>query len=300
MDNRYLVILWMVMLTSMACKDEIVNPESTPNPMNSNVEMNSDNSKVASILQQLLTNYEPLPEKAISISSDSTVFAQYALPTTRYRHGILGDDIEAGQLVVVMEDTFYEFILAEDYVYEDIRPRLYDVDADGQLEFITIRSHVSLGGGIAIYKIANNRLEEYAQVPEIGRSNRWLNIVEINDVDNDGIVELIWIETPHIGGTLKVANIQAGTLEVLSTAAQYSNHAIGDRNLCLSVLTEQNGHKTFYVPTQRRDKIIGFRLNNNQLRIVDEITQTIDFSQTLLSQYEFDGVLLEENNCINP
>jgi len=267
---------------------------------------NNDNDEVAiseienlTILNHLGINYKQLPEKEIARSLDNRVYAQYAMPTEKYAHGILGDKIEAEQLVVVVDSVFYDFKLPEDYVFEDIRPRLYDVDGDGKLEFITIRTNVSKGAGIAIYKVVGGQLVEYAFLPEIGTTHRWLNIVAINDLDNDGIVELAWIETPHIGGVLKVAKINTGTLKVIAEKAQYSNHAIGERNLCLSVLTEQSGKKVFYVPNQSRNKISGFTFFNNELQVFEEINQVVDFSKTLGAQYVFSNTKNEENNCIN-
>ena len=251
------------------------------------------------ILDQLVTNYQPLPEREIIRSLDNRVYAQYAMPTEKYSHGILGDKIEAGQLVVVVDSVFYELTLPGEFVFEDISPRLYDVDGDTELEFITIRTNVSQGAGIAIYKIIDEQLVEYAHVPEIGTMNRWLNIVAINDLDSDGIVELVWIQTPHIGGILKVAKIEAGTLKVLAEKAQYSNHAIGERNLCLSTLTVQSNQRVFYVPNQSRNKIVGFTFKNNELEVFEEITQDVDFSKTLGSQYGFTSTLEEGNNCIN-
>jgi hypothetical protein len=198
----------------------------------------------------------------------------------------------------VRDGIFYEYILPGDYVFEDIRPRLYDVDGDHELEVITIRTKVSQGGGIAIYKIVGELMVEYAHVPEIGTAYRWLNIAAIHDLDNDGIVELAWIETPHIGGTLKVAKINAGTLQVLSEKAQYSNHKIGEKNLCLSVLSEQLNKKVLYVPNQSRNKIIGFAFENNEFQAIDAIDQVVDFSKTLGAQYSFGNTIEEENNCI--
>jgi len=239
-----------------------------------------------------------LPEQEIAKSLDYSTYAQYAMPTEKYNHGILGDKTEAKQLVVAVDGVFYSYILPEDYVFEDIRPRLYDVDGDSELEFITIRTNVYQGAGIAIYKITGEQLLEYSNVREIGTSHRWLNIVAVNDLDNDGVVELVWIETPHIGGIIKVAKIKAGTLQVLSERSQYSNHAIGERNLCLSVLTEQLNAKVIYVPNQSRDKITGFSFRNNELLVFEEITQAVDFSATLGSQYGFNKVIEEEVNCI--
>jgi len=250
------------------------------------------------ILDQLVANYEQLPEGQISRSLDKRIYAAYTTPTEIYGHGVLGDRIEAAQLVVVVDSVFYELELESDFVFEDIRPRLYDVDGDSELEFITIRSNLSLGAGIVIYKIREEQLVEYAFIPEIGTPNRWLNLVAINDLDNDGIVELVWIQTPHIGGILKVAKIESGTLEVLTETSLYSNHAIGERNLCLSVLTENSNQKVFYVPTQNRDKIVGFTFDNNELNQFEEIIQDLDFSQSLNAQFNFSNIIEEEDNCI--
>ena len=285
----------MLLLISLtACNKETTEILTTaPEPMEATSVENQN------ILSQLATNYEQLPEQEIAVSLDSNVYAQYAMPTDRYPHGILGDRVEGGQLVVAVAGVFYELTLEDIYVFEDIRPRLYDVDGDGELEFITLRSHVDLGGGITIYKIINEQLVEYAQIAEIGRSFRWVNVVTINDLDNDGIVEVAWIETPHIGGTLKVAKIENGTLQVLAETAQYSNHAIGEQNLCLSVLTEQAGQKVVYVPNQRRNKMVGFTLENDQWQLFKEIDQVVDFSKPLITQYPFEGVVVEEeDNCI--
>lgn len=265
---------------------------------------NNDKEKVnnpkkdnQTIVDQLVTNYEQLPEREIIRSLDNRVYAQYAKPTEKYGHGILGDKIEAEQLVVVVDSVFYELTLPSEFAFEDICPRLYDVDGDEELEFITIRTNVSQGAGIAIYKIMDEQLVEYAYVPEIGTTNRWLNIVAINDLDNDGIVELVWIQTPHIGGILKAAKIKPGTLKVLAEKAQYSNHAIGERNLCLSILTVQSNQKVFYVPSQSRNKIVGFTFKNNELEVFEEITQVVDFSKFLGSQYGFSNTIEEGRNC---
>lgn len=251
-----------------------------------------------SIFDLLTTEYDLMPEGLISQSLDNRVYAQYVSPTGKYMHGILGDRIEAEGLVVVVDGVFYELQLDNDEVFEDIRPRLYDVDGDGALEFITIRSNLVTGAGIVIYKIINDRLMEYASVSEIGTANRWLNIVAIDDLDNDGVVELVWIQTPHIGGILKVAKIKEGVLQVLDETMQYSNHGIGERNLCLSVLANEFGQKLFYVPNQSRDKIASFIFENNELDLIEEIDLSVDFSQALISQFNFDNPIIDEVNCI--
>lgn len=253
----------------------------------------------AEILHALESQYSQMPEQEIAISRDKRVYAQYAKPVGRYSHGILGDSLEPSQIVVVQNNVFYEITLGDMYVFEDIRPRLYDVDNDNEFEFITIRTHIDKGAGIAVYKVHNGTLIEYAFVEEIGAPYRWLNIAAVADLDNDGIVELAWIQTPHIGGTLKVAKIHQGQLSILDQTSFYSNHAIGKKNLCLSVIAIENGRKILYVPGQDRMKIVGFGLVNNRLDMYREIDLNVDFSRKLEDQYDFSDVVRAEDNCIS-
>jgi hypothetical protein len=273
------------LLALLSCSKTLV--EEKDQPFNENL----------TILNQLALHYEQLPERVIHTSPDGRFYAQYAKPTTAYHHAILGDAIEGKQLVFVADSIFYEILLEEDYVFEDIAPRIMDIDGDGRPEIITIRTHKSYGAGIAIYKAQENGLSEFARVKEIGTRFRWLNIVAIADLDNDGITELAWIETPHIGGTLKIAKIKKGILEVVDEAWQFSNHAIGERNLCLSVLSNFNRRKTIYVPNQSRTKIVGFTFDNNKLEIADEIDLNIDFARPLNIQYHFSNKENEGNHC---
>ncbi len=248
----------------------------------------------------LSEDFDQLPEKQIAVSEDSTVYAQYARPTTRYTHGILGDVVEAGELVVWREGTSYMHILSDQYVFEDIRPRLSDVDGDGQVKVIAIRAHVDKGAGIAIYKVVENALSEFAWVEEIGRSSRWLNVAAIYDLDGDSTVELAWIQTPHIGGILRVAKIEAGELTVLAEASHYSNHAIGEINLCLSVVTQSDNAITLYVPSQDRGSIADFRFFGGLLQNTETIVQSVNFARSLASQYDFANVVQGGNNCVRP
>lgn len=290
-----LVILVLTISLSLSCQKEdaeITPEEEIMQPTDSDSLSNNH------ILQRLRTEYQLMPEEQIAISHDSTTYAQYSLPVTRYRHGILGDQIEAGQLVVVLDGKFYDLTLEDTYVFEDIRPRLADVDADGILEIVTIRSHLSNGAGIAIYKIIDDELQEYAKVEEIGLANRWLNPVVIGDLDQNGTVELVWIQTPHIGGILKVASFAPGALSVLDETSFYSNHAIGEQNLCLSVLTQEAGQFIFYVPSQNRNQIVGFSWSGSRLVQTSVIDQSVDFSIPLLDQFTFSNIIVAEDNCI--
>lgn len=280
-------ILVYLLLLFCSCGEDSIEPIDTRVPS-------------SEILRLMAENYVQLPEQLIAISSDSTVYAQYSDPSSIYTHGVMGDIVEGTSLVVYREGKFHKLLLESDYVFEDLRPRLVDVDQDGELEFICIRTQIENGAALVIYKIENEQLQEYAYVTEIGTNNRWLNYVAADDLDNDGIIELAWIQTPHIGGILKVARIERGALTVLSEASLYSNHGFGERNLCLSVLTDQGKNKRIYVPNQERNKIVGFSFSDDQLKVEEEIQINLDFSVPLKEQYSFDNISLGENNCIAP
>ncbi len=280
---KYFVTLVMLSVMFFACNED---------------EMLINAGENQNVLRQLSEDYELLPEMMVAVNSDSTTFAQYAKPTNKYLHGVLGNQIEAEQLVVVEDGVFYELTLNSSYLFEDIRPRIYDVDNDNQPEYITIRTHVQRGAAIVIYKVIDGQLTELSAIAEIGIPNRWLNIAAINDLDDDGNVEIAWVETPHIGGTLKVASVENGNIIFKDEVREYSNHAIGEINLCLSALTNNISFNGLYVPSQTRDKIVGFSFQNNQLSEFDAIDFDVDFSLPLEDQYLFDNLLSQNGNCI--
>ena len=269
----FLLFLWIVFATS--CKKE--QPDLLPEPPGN--------------------TYESLPENLVATDDNMTISARYVDPVTRYTHGILGDKIEAGGLLVIKDDQEYYYKLDEMFVFEDLQPRLYDVDLDGEMEFITIQTSLSFGAGVYVYKIINGRLQLYVKSEFIGIPYRWLNIAAIDDLDNDGNVEIAWIETPHIGGTLKIARLFNDSLWLLDEEEGVSNHQISSRNLCLSVVTTSNISKNLYVPNDPHDAIIGFRFQDEKLIALDTVILNIDPALPLFMQYDFQN-RLEDKNCI--
>ncbi len=238
-----------------------------------------------------------LPENLIATDSAAQVTARYTDPTKRYAHGILGDPIEAGGLLVVRKGKTYYYKLDDAFVFEDLQPRLADVDNDGELEFITIQSSLTMGASVAIYKIKDEKLQPYAASPFIGTSSRWLNIAAINDLDDDGKVEIAWVQTPHIGGILKIARVQNGALDLVDEISGVSNHRIGSRNLCLSVLTKNSAGQTVYIPTNQYDIVLGFQLIHGRIQKTDSITLAVDASRPLFEQHNFPS-RVPDRNCI--
>lgn len=157
------------------------------------------------------------------------VSATYAEPTTRYAHGVLGDTIEHGALVLTYAgaNNSYTLRLPEERVFEDTEPRLVDVDLDGQHEAVVVESHADKGARLAIYNAAGLM----AATPYIGTRNRWLAPIAAADLDGDGAVELAYIDRPHLAKTLRVWRFADGDLRELAQLSGLTNHRIGERDI---------------------------------------------------------------------
>jgi len=154
----------------------------------------------------------------------------------------LGDSVEGGGLSVKdRKGNLYTYQLPENSVFEDITPRLTDLDGDGRAEVITIKSFLDAGASLAIFGLRAGKLEPIATTPPIGMSNRWLNIAGIRDLNGDGLIDIATVVTPHIGGTLEVWTFKGSKLIMTASKYGFSNHFIGSRNLDLSAVGDVSG-----------------------------------------------------------
>jgi VCBS repeat protein len=150
--------------------------------------------------------------------------ASYSAPTTRYAHGVLGDDIEYGALELQFADgSGRRFTLPEILVFEDIAPRLADVTGDGAPEVITVESALTLGARLTVWN-SDGRL---ASTPHIGQSSRWLAPVGAADLDGDGTIEIAYVDRPHLARILRIWRFEDGQLSEVAQKSGLTNHQIG-------------------------------------------------------------------------
>ncbi len=159
--------------------------------------------------------------------------ATYTDPTTRYAHGILGDAIEFETLSVTMTDgSVVNLSWRDTIVFEDLEPRLADVNGDGAPELIVIESHENLGARLAVYGVDGKAVVLFAATDFIGRSNRWLAPLGAADLDGDGAIELAFIDRPHLAKVLRVFRyLETGGKPALTLIAErqgLTNHKIGE------------------------------------------------------------------------
>jgi hypothetical protein len=167
-------------------------------------------------------------QQATAQSGQHLLSAAYAEPTSRYAHGILGDEIEYGALILTYKDLSARTVirLPQERVFEDTAPRIADVDGDELFEAVTVESHRDQGARLAIYNAAGL----VAATPYIGRPNRWLAPVAVADLDGDGAVELAYIDRPHPAKILRVWRFASGTLTEVTSLQSLTNHRTGERD----------------------------------------------------------------------
>lgn len=167
----------------------------------------------------------------MALGQEFVVGATYAQPTSRYGHGVLGDTVEWGALRLDLADCkdcpathSREWELPQHLVFEDVAPRVHDLDADGHAEIIVVESHLEKGARLAVYG-ANGRI---TALPHIGRRNRWLAPAGIADFDGDGAMDVAYVETPHLGKLLRVFRYKDAQLTEIASLPGVSNHRIGE------------------------------------------------------------------------
>ncbi len=205
-----------------------------------------------------------LPDGRITVGTGDIVEAWYSEPTKRYPHGVLGDAVEAGSLKIKnRRGETYTFRLPSTEVFEDIAPRLVDLNLDGRTEVITILSSRTDGASIAVFNLNGNAFIKVAQTPFIGRANRWLNIAEIDNFGANRRPDIAFVVTPHLAGVLQFYRFRNDRLVRIARAQGFSNHFIGSNELRLSAVADVNNNNIpdLALPSLARNELIFVGIN---------------------------------------
>jgi hypothetical protein len=146
-----------------------------------------------------------LPGSRIARGAGNIAAVWLGGPTSRYAHGVLGDRIEASRLVV-QTDTGVTLALElpPSRVFEDLQPRLADLNNDGVVSILLVETDTKRGASLAVYAVENERIVRRSMTPFLGLPHRWLNPLGVGDFDGDGRTDIALVATPHIGGRLRL------------------------------------------------------------------------------------------------
>lgn len=200
---------------------------------------------------------DQLPQSRVAKGSRNIREAWLASPTHRYRHGVLGDNLEAARLSVETVDGVHLSVdLPPSRVFEDLEPRLVDLNRDKLDEIMVVESDTALGASLSVYGIVDSRLVRTAATPFLGQPNRWLNPVGVGDFDGDGRLDIALVATPHIGGLLRLYRVEGDRLALFAQYSGVSTHRIGSTDLGLGRVVPALPRDRLLVPNQARRELM--------------------------------------------
>jgi hypothetical protein len=204
-----------------------------------------------------------LPDGHIAIGSRDIARAWLAEPTKRYDHGIFGDKVAAGALVIETRDGKRQTVrLKRDAVFEDLQPRLADLDGDGHDKIVVVKSYFKRGSSLAVIGLRRGKYAILAETPPLGAAHRWLNPAGIADFNGDGKRSIALVRQPHVTGALELWSWSGGKLRKTAELADVANHIAGTRAIVMSAAADFDGDGVadIAVPSLDRSRlrIVGF------------------------------------------
>ncbi len=198
---------------------------------------------------------------------DGAHVARFEAPTHRYGHAIMGDQPEWGRLCLETDGQGPCVTLPDTHVFEDMAPRLHDVDGDGQPEAVVVESTTTQGAALVIYKREGDRLDRIA-TPHIGTRNRWLAVIGVADLDGDGAIELAYVDRPHLAKTIRIWRFERGGLTAVADLPGYTNHRIGEFDIAGGIRT-CTGTPEMIVATANWQRLAAIRFDGRRFLVQD-------------------------------
>ncbi|MGB3406655.1 MAG: VCBS repeat-containing protein, partial [Jannaschia sp.] len=178
-----------------------------------------------------------------------TCFLADPPPVRRYGHDILGDTPEWANLSLEWgpaADPAYTggapalVMRLEGGIFEDIAPRVIELDGDPLPEVMVVNSEPGQGARVLILDPNPDGMRAIAS-PFIGQQNRWFAPLGAADIDGDGTVEVVWIDRPHLVRMLRVAQVRGDSLVEVAALDGLTNHRIGEDTIAGGIRDCGNG-----------------------------------------------------------
>lgn len=200
-------------------------------------------------------------------NTDGAWSAVFDQPTDRYGHAIMGDVPEWARICLSNGDEKACVTLSKDSVFEDMNPRLFDIDQDGEPEAVVVESKLGLGAALVVYDLEDGRLKRTAN-PNIGTQNRWLAPIGVADFNGDGDMDVAYVDRPHLAKTLRVWTYRNGDLTEIASIKGVTNHSIGEPFITSSIRT-CDGRAEMILNDARRKNIVSVFFEDGKLTYKD-------------------------------
>ena len=178
-----------------------------------------------------------LPGSQIATGKHDVARAWLAEPTDRYDHDILGSRNEAGALVIELRDGARQIVhLKPDAVFEDLKPRIVDLDGDNQDAIVVVKSYLKRGSALAVIAERKGRFDVVTETPPLGAPHRWLAPAGIADFTGDHHPDIAVVRQPHAVGTIELWSWRDGRLQKGPEMPDAANHIAGTRALDMAAV----------------------------------------------------------------
>lgn len=196
--------------------------------------------------------------------------ARYISPSAEYGHGALPNGEYAGLEVTTTRGT--QRVRLEGQVFEDTAPRLADLDGDGLPEVVTVVSIFDRGAQIMVWALRDGALAPIAWNAPIGTRHRWLAIAGLADLDDDGRIDIAYVDRPHLARVLRVVTVwRAGDdwhIQPVASAEGHTNHRNGAPAIEGGVLDCGQGPEIL-TADRTWQRVLATRLDAGRLRTRD-------------------------------
>ncbi|MFM9969065.1 MAG: hypothetical protein ACKVQK_11790 [Burkholderiales bacterium] len=235
---------------------------------------------------------DQLPHSRVSRAEGALSTAWLAGATDRYRHGVLGDALEASRLMAQPRaGKPLRVDLPANRVFEDLHARIVDMGEGDRDQILLVESDLALGASAAIYGVVAGNLARRAATPFIGQSGRWLNPLGVGDFDGDGKPDVALVITPHIGGILRLYRLENGTLRQFAERTGVSTHRLGSTELGMGRVVSNAGRDWLLLPVDGQRALILLEWSNGQWNELARATLASRMSSSLypagLDQWRF-------------
>jgi len=206
------------------------------------------------------------------------VEATLAGPTDRYPHNVLGRIPAFTSLTVTAQvctdcprpQVTATLTLDAPLVFEDVAPRLWDLTGDGRPEVVVVQSHESLGARLTVWALRDAGQSDeplfnmLAATDFIGTRFRWLAPFGIGDFTGDGQIEIAYVETPHLGKTLRLVGLDGDRLVQRAALSGVTNHRIGEESIAGGVRL-CDGRNEAVLASDDRHRLVAIRWTDGGL-----------------------------------
>ncbi|HEY5728410.1 MAG TPA: hypothetical protein VIS72_00050 [Anaerolineales bacterium] len=218
---------------------ELLSPPDGASPFTNPILVNGNLGYIASNGDLVMNTSKSQTRLPINALLDSRILVNennrlivLTQPTTRYDHGIAGDDLEASAIMLLETEPELRVIqtitIADLDVIEGISAIWTDIDNDGARDIIVTLSNNITGARIVAYREDGTLL---AESEPIGLGHRWRHQIALAQFEPNEPPLLVDVRTPHIGGIVEFLEFNDGKLVSVREYKGFSTHSIGSRNL---------------------------------------------------------------------